>query len=45
MRPFEGYAKLPSWENNITLEMGLTKFNKRGVKLPIISVSPYRLIA
>lgn len=30
MRPFEGYAKLPNWENNITLEMGLTKFNKRG---------------
>lgn len=32
MRPFEGYAKLPNWENNITLEMGLTKFNKRGGK-------------
>lgn len=30
MRPFEGYAKLPNWENNITLEMGLTKFNKQG---------------
>ena len=46
MRPFEGYDKLPNWHPNITLKDGLTKFNKLGgVKLPILSVSPYRLIA
>lgn len=46
MRPFSGYVKLPNWQPQITIEMGLTKFNKRGgVKLPLYSVSPYRLIA
>lgn len=30
MRPFSGYAKLPNWQPQITVELGLTKFNKRG---------------
>lgn len=32
MKPFSGYAKLPNWQQDITIEIGLTKFNKRGGK-------------
>lgn len=37
MKPFSGYAQLPNWQPQITIEMGLTKFNNRGggVKLPL----------
>ncbi len=30
MRPFSGYAKLPNWQPQITVEMGLTNFNELG---------------
>ena len=30
MKPFDGYAKLPNWRQNIPVETGLTKFNNWG---------------
>ena len=45
MKPFSGYAQLPNWQPQITIEMGLTKFNNRGIAEQSPQLGPFVILA